>query len=66
MEPIKHPQTARLRSLKMYREDLDHFLGFFQAKCARVTISEGPEPQVQSPRESVSTCPGERPLLPCT
>ena len=24
----------------MYREDLDQFLGFFQAKCARVTISD--------------------------
>jgi hypothetical protein len=40
VEPIKHPQTARLRSLKMYREDLDQFLGLFQGKCARVTISD--------------------------
>ncbi len=40
MEPIKHPQTARLRSLKMYREDLDEFLGLFQGKCVRVTISD--------------------------
>ena len=40
MEPIKHPQTARLRSLKMYREDLDEFLGLFQRKCVRVTISD--------------------------
>src|SRR2546430_496507 len=40
MEPIKHPQTARLRSLKMYREDLDQFLELFQGRCARVTISD--------------------------
>lgn len=40
MEPIKHPQTARLRSLKMYREDLDQFLELFQGKGARVTISD--------------------------
>ncbi len=40
MKPIKHPQTARLRSLKMYREDLDQVLELFQGKCARVTISD--------------------------
>ncbi len=39
-EPIKHPRTARLRSLKMYREDLDQLLELFQGKCARVTISD--------------------------
>jgi hypothetical protein len=40
MEPIKHPKTARLRSLKMYREDLDQLLELFQGNCALVTISD--------------------------
>jgi hypothetical protein len=40
MEPIKHPQTARLRSLKMYREDLDLLLEFFESKCVRTAISD--------------------------
>ena len=40
MEPIKHPQTAQLWRLKMYREDLDQLLELFQGKCARVTISD--------------------------
>jgi len=33
MEPIKHPQTARLRSLKMYREDLDKSLSCFKGSA---------------------------------
>ena len=40
MEPIRHLQTARLRSLKMYREDLDQLVAFFQKSCATVTISD--------------------------
>ena len=40
MEPIRNTQTARLRTLKMYREDLDEFVGLFQRTCASVTISD--------------------------
>jgi hypothetical protein len=41
MEPIKTTKTARLRRLKMYREDLDELVAFFQKSCASVTISDG-------------------------
>lgn len=40
MEPIRHTQTARLRSLKMYREELDKLVGMFQKSCDVVTISD--------------------------
>lgn len=40
MEPIRNTQTARLRNLKMYREDLDEFVGLFKRVCATVTISD--------------------------
>ncbi len=41
MEPIRSTKTARLRRLKMYREDLDEFVAFFQNACTNVTISDG-------------------------
>ena len=40
MQPIRNTKTARLRNLKMYREDLDEFVAFFQRACTRVTISD--------------------------
>ena len=40
MEPIRHTQTARLRSLKMYREELDRLVAFFKKSCEVVTISD--------------------------
>lgn len=40
MEPIQHTKTARLRSLKMYREELDQLVALFQKSCAAVTISD--------------------------
>ena len=40
MEPIRHTLTARLRYLKMYREDLDQLVALFQKGCAKVTISD--------------------------
>lgn len=41
MEPIRTTKTAQLRRLKMYREDLNQFIGLFQNSCANVTISDG-------------------------
>lgn len=40
MEPIRTTKTARLRRLKMYREDLDEFVAIFQKHCVNVTISD--------------------------
>jgi hypothetical protein len=40
MEPIKTTKTARLRRLKMYREDLDELVGLLQKNCASLTISD--------------------------
>jgi hypothetical protein len=40
MEPIRTTKTARLRRLKMYREDLDQFVALFQGNCANVTVSD--------------------------
>lgn len=40
MEPIRHTKTARLRSLKMYRPELDEFVGLFQKSCTSVVISD--------------------------
>ena len=40
MEPIKTTKTARLRRLKMYREDLDELVGLLQEGCASFTISD--------------------------
>jgi hypothetical protein len=40
VEPITHTLTARLRPLKMCREDLDQLLALFQKGCARVTLSD--------------------------
>jgi len=39
MKPIRHTKTARLRALKMYRDDLDELVKLFQ-KCASLTISD--------------------------
>jgi hypothetical protein len=39
MKPIRHTKTARLRGLKMYREDMDGLIRLFQ-KCASLTISD--------------------------
>ncbi len=39
MEPIRHTKTARLRGLRMYRENLDDLVRLFQ-KCASATISD--------------------------
>jgi hypothetical protein len=39
MKPIRHTKTARLRGLKMYREDLDELVNLFQS-CKSVTISD--------------------------
>jgi hypothetical protein len=40
MEPIRTTKTARLRRLKMYREDLDELIAFFVTNCQNVTISD--------------------------
>jgi hypothetical protein len=40
MEKIKHTKTARLRSLKMYRAELDHLVEQFQKSCTSVVISD--------------------------
>ena len=40
MEPIKHPKTAQLWRLKMFREDLDQLLELFRGRCDRVTLSD--------------------------
>lgn len=40
VEPIKHTQTARFRSLQMYRPELDQLIAFFQNSCASVVISD--------------------------
>ncbi|SRR6266851_1831273 len=40
MELIRHTKTARLRGLKMYREDLDQLVALFQKSCAASTISD--------------------------
>ncbi len=41
MEPIRNTKTARLRRLKMYREDLDGLVALFHKGCRVVTISDG-------------------------
>jgi len=40
MEPIRHTLTARLKNLKMYREDLDQLVAIFVRDCKTVTISD--------------------------
>jgi len=40
MEPIRTTKTARLRPLKMFREDLDEFVALFQENCTDVTVSD--------------------------
>jgi hypothetical protein len=40
MERIKHTRTARLGTLKMYREDLDQLVELFNASCRQVIISD--------------------------
>jgi hypothetical protein len=40
MEPIRHTKTARLRSLKMYREELDQLVALFRKSCESVVISD--------------------------
>lgn len=40
MQPIRHTRTARLRSLRMYREDLDDLVALFRTSCDRVVISD--------------------------
>jgi hypothetical protein len=40
MQPIRHTKTARLRSLKMYRTELDQLVKFFEDRCAKVEISD--------------------------
>ena len=40
MEPIRTTKTARLRRLKMYREDLDELVALFQKNCTNVTVSD--------------------------
>lgn len=40
MEPIRHTLTARLKYLKMYREDLDQLVAMFVRDCKTVTISD--------------------------
>ena len=40
MERLRQTKTARLRALKMYREDLDHLMECFQETCEKVTISD--------------------------
>ena len=40
MEPIRHTKSARLGPLKMYREDLDQLLEYFQKGCTVVRLSD--------------------------
>lgn len=40
MEPIRHTLTARLKYLKMYREDVDQLLAIFVRSCEKVIISD--------------------------
>ena len=40
MEPIRHTLMARIPTLWMYREDLDHLLRLFDRAGAKVTISD--------------------------
>jgi hypothetical protein len=40
MEPIRHTKTARFKSLKMYRPELDNLVELFQKSCQRVVISD--------------------------
>jgi hypothetical protein len=40
MEPIRHTLTARLKNLKMYRDELDQLVAIFQRNCKTVTISD--------------------------
>src|SRR5712691_8646245 len=40
MEPIRHTKAARFLNLKMYREELDQLVSFFQTACANVRISD--------------------------
>jgi hypothetical protein len=40
MEPIRHTKTARFKSLKIYRPELDELVGLFQKSCQRVVISD--------------------------
>ena len=40
MEPIRHTLTARLKYLKMYREDVDQLVAIFVSGCEKVIISD--------------------------
>jgi|SRR5579862_5927420 len=40
MEPIRHTLTARLKYLKMYREDVNQLISIFARGCAKVIISD--------------------------
>lgn len=40
MEQLKTTKSARLRRLKMYREDLDQLMKLFQDSCARVALAD--------------------------
>lgn len=40
MEPIRNTKTARIATLRMYRQDLDQLLALFQERCATLTISD--------------------------
>jgi hypothetical protein len=40
MERLRQTKTARLRALRMYREDLDHLMECFQKTCEKTTISD--------------------------
>jgi hypothetical protein len=40
MEPIRHTLTARLKNLKMYRDDVDQLVAIFQRDCKNVIISD--------------------------
>jgi hypothetical protein len=40
MEPIRHTLTARLKYLKMYREDVDQLVAIFVQGCEKVIISD--------------------------
>ena len=40
MQPIRHTLTARLKNLKMYREDVEQLVSLFERDCERIVISD--------------------------
>jgi hypothetical protein len=40
MEPIRHTLTARLKYLRMYRDDVDQLIAIFVRGCEKVVISD--------------------------